>query len=83
MSENVPSVWNERANNGKPVRTTASLLVLSVNDASIFPTRTLRLDGNGRGRRSGRENLRDRGPKYPYPGRWLGSTFWGSAFLPE
>lgn len=42
MLENLPSVWNERPNNGRPVRTTAFLLALSwcsANDASIFPTR--------------------------------------------
>jgi len=38
--ENVPSVWNERANSGKPWRTTAFLLASGVG-ASIFSTRGL------------------------------------------
>ena len=42
MVEDIPSVWKERANNGRPVRTAAFLLVLSSglsfdNDPSIFP----------------------------------------------
>lgn len=37
MTEIIPRVWNERANNGRPVRTTASLLACSADGTSIFP----------------------------------------------
>ena len=79
MIENTPRVWNERANNGRPLRTTAFLLASSANGASIFPGAASRCEEQRGEERGTGESARGTSQRKPgYIPRLV--VVWGSAF---